>query len=360
MANLEILDLSQKDKWTRYFNKLPEQKRDIFYTPQYYELCEQNGDGKATCFVYEQNDDIALYPFLTNSINELGLIKEDREYYDIQGANGYNGVISSSLNSDFRKNFSDAFRDYCFEKGIVVEFTRFNPLFENHKFSTYMQQIKANIVIAIDLTQSVDDIRMLSYKYSIRQGINRARRKGVTVKTFLGSEIDDNWIDVFTKIYHSVMKKNKAENSYFFSTKYFSNIKRLLDKNSIFGFAIKDDVPISCELDLFCGKMCYGFLGGTLAEYFRLRPNDILKDELLLTLKKMGSSYYCMGGGIKIGDNLYQYKKNFCKDKDYDFYIGKKIHNKEVYDNICKAWAKKFPLMKDRYQNMVLKYRFGE
>ena len=36
---------------------------------------ELNGDGKALCFVYEENDDISLYPFLINSINADGTMQ---------------------------------------------------------------------------------------------------------------------------------------------------------------------------------------------------------------------------------------------------------------------------------------------
>ena len=73
------------------------------------ELYENNGDGKAQCFVFEENDEIALYPFLINSVNELGY-DLDNEYFDIQGAYGYNGAVSSSYDEDIIKKFL-----FCFE-----------------------------------------------------------------------------------------------------------------------------------------------------------------------------------------------------------------------------------------------------
>ena len=77
-----ILTLSEKDEWSKLLDKLPIEQQDIYYTPDYYELYERNGDGKAMCFVYEKNDDVALYPFLIKCINNLGY-ELDEEYFDI-------------------------------------------------------------------------------------------------------------------------------------------------------------------------------------------------------------------------------------------------------------------------------------
>jgi hypothetical protein len=101
----KILDLSQKKEWKKYLELLPISQQDIYFTPEYYELYEKNGDGKAQCFIFEDNGNIALYLFFINSVNELGY-KLNNEYYDIQGAYGYNGVISSSYNIEFRRKFS--------------------------------------------------------------------------------------------------------------------------------------------------------------------------------------------------------------------------------------------------------------
>ncbi|MCD4731451.1 MAG: hypothetical protein K8R74_12670, partial [Bacteroidales bacterium] len=130
----KILDLSIKKDWNCYLTKIPANQQDIYFTPEYYELYEKNGDGKAKCFVFEQNEKISLYPFLINSINELGY-KLDNECFDIQGAYGYNGVISSSYDVVFINDFYKSFDNYCRENNIIAEFTRFHPLLSNFKIS---------------------------------------------------------------------------------------------------------------------------------------------------------------------------------------------------------------------------------
>jgi hypothetical protein len=98
--NWKILTLKDRDEWNNSIRALPIAQQDIYYTPEYYSLYENYGDGKAQCFVFEKDGEIALYPFLINSVNDLGYDLDD-EYYDIQGAYGYNGVVSSIHNESF-------------------------------------------------------------------------------------------------------------------------------------------------------------------------------------------------------------------------------------------------------------------
>ena len=67
-----VLTIDEKEEWSVLLEKLPIDQQDIYYTPDYYELYEKNGDGRALCFAFQKNDDIALYPFLMNSVNDLG------------------------------------------------------------------------------------------------------------------------------------------------------------------------------------------------------------------------------------------------------------------------------------------------
>lgn len=86
--------------WNRYLAKLHYERIDTYFTPEYYSLYQNYGDGEARCFVFEQDGEVVLYPFLINPITTLGY-KLDKEYYDIQGAYGYNGIITSSEDADF-------------------------------------------------------------------------------------------------------------------------------------------------------------------------------------------------------------------------------------------------------------------
>ena len=355
--SFEIFDLSQKEKWTSYLEMLPQQKQDIFFTPEYYELFERRGDGKAFCFVFLKNEHVALYPFLKNSINELELLDLENEYFDIQGAYGYNGLLTSNQETNLIEAFNLAFITFCNKQNIIAEFTRFNPLLDNHNLSTYHEVIQTNKNITIDLRMDLDEIRSKCYEQRARKGINKAKRNDVTVKLFSGNEIDDSGIKVFTDIYLSTMKRNDADDFFYFENQFLLNVKQLLKNNSIYFIALKDEIPVSCELVIFRGKNAYGFIGGTLVDYYQFNPNSLLKDFLIEKLKGMGFDFYSMGGWQTPYDGIYKYKKSFSKNKEYDFYIGKNIHNIQVYKKVCQAWENKYPEKKENYKNRLLKYR---
>jgi len=98
-------------------------------------------------------------------------------------------------------------------------------------------------------------------------------------------------------------------------------------------------------------------LGGTLSKYFEFRPNDILKHEIINVLKQRQYNYFCLGGGSSVDDGIFNYKKKFAKNGIFDFYIGKIIHNQQIYDKVVKQWEEKYPEKKEKYKNYLLKYR---
>ena len=53
-------------------------------------------------------------------------------------------------------------------------------------------------------------------------------------------------------------------------------------------------------------------------------------------------------------DPLFKFKSGFSKE-NRKFYIGKKIHNQEIYDQIISIWEKNNP---NKIDKRLLKYRY--
>jgi len=335
---------------------LPIDQQDIYFTSEYYELYERNGDGKALCFVFEQDEEIALYPFLINSVNELGY-KLDDEYYDIQGAYGYNGVVASSYDIDFRKNFFDHFEKYCKNKNIIAEFIRYNPIIENQKFCYTSKPIYVLDNVLIDLQPDIEEIWMNSFDNGVRKAIKKGIRNNLLFENYYGNQMNKNLFDKFISIYYSTMTRNQANKYYFFSSNFFYNIKILLPNNSLFSFVKKDNEYISVELNFFHNLYAYGFIGGTLAEYYKFSPNSFLRFELIKILKGLGIKYYSIGGGQTKDDSKFKFKKSFSKKIDNKFYISKKIYNKIIYNEVVNQWRYKYPNSYNKNRNRILGYR---
>ncbi|MFA6196765.1 MAG: GNAT family N-acetyltransferase [Sulfurimonas sp.] len=353
--DMSIEVLSPTDlKWNYYLNQFPSDLRDPYFRAEYYELETQ----KAQCFVYAEDENIFFYPFIKTKINELGY-QLNQNYYDIQGAYGYNGaLIKDGTNQEFIQKARKEFVKYCKDENIIAEFTRFNPLYENHKYFVDMNILSVNQNIIVDLT--TEDIWMNSYEHSTRKNVKKAIRNNLQYKIIDAKEMSASDVKIFYDIYCTTMERNHADDEYFFSMEYFLSIKEKLIHNALFIFISKDALVISVELVLFNSHVAYSFLGGTLEKYFEYRPNDYLKHILIETLQQRGLKFFVLGGGVNLNDGIFKYKRNFSKNGVYNFYIGKSIYNEEIYNAIIKQWAKKVDLStQEKYNNYLLKYHYG-
>ena len=352
--NYRLLNLGQKKEWNTYFEKLPINQQDVYLSSEYYEIFEIMGQGKSKCFVFEMNGQIALYPFIMNSVNKLGY-ELDEEYFDIQGVYGYNGVSTTTYDNNFIITFFNVFTSFCKKENIIAEFLRYNPIIENHKFSIGYNITNINQNIVLDL--NIEDIWMKAYEHSTRKNIKNAIRNNLKVIYFSGTEIPKEYIIKFHEVYSNTMQRNSANKFFFFDIEHFQNMANNLKDNAIFLFTFKEGVVISCELVLCGGEICYSFLGGTNSEYYKYRPNDILKHKIIELLKIKKYKYYCLGGGTKPNDGIFNYKSKFAKNGTYNFYIGKKIHNQKIYNEIIKQWEHIYSDKHKINNNKILGYR---
>jgi len=351
--NYKILTLSETIEWNKLLNRLPLSAQDIYYTPEYYSLYQNLGDGKAMCFVFEKDNDIALYPFLLNSVNILGY-KLDDEYYDIQGAYGYNGVVSSSYSQSFINDFYQAFESFCKKKNVVAEFVRFHPILDNHKFSqNYYDLIFDRNTVFID-TQLPENEIFSKFQTTTRKQIKRCTNRHnieVAQKTHDISSLDD-----FLNIYWETMKRVKSINYLFFNREYFKDL--LLNNDTIQYIAMFEEKPIASITALFGKHIMHGHLGGALTEYLSLSAYSLLYWEMIKTAKQRGLKLVHVGGGATNlnNDKLLEFKKNFSTQLT-KFYIGKKIYNNDVYKTVQEQWLNKSPISYSLYKNRILGYR---
>ena len=348
--NYKVLTLSQRVEWSSYLKKLPLNQQDIYYTPEYYTLYENNGDGEANCFVFEDEGQLALYPFLLNSVNALGYELDD-EYFDIQGAYGYNGVVSSTYDTEFKTNFYKAFDEYCGIKKIIAEFTRFNPVLKNHHFS---EGFLETIAVMDNIVMNLNDDNFLynSYQHSTRKNINTAKRNNLYVKHFFDKEINDYEIEAFKNIYKESMLRNNAEKYYFFNDAFFKSLFKTLNDRFMLSFSYINNIEVATEIVLLGQETAYSFLGGTFKEYFKYRANDLLKHEIIRKLIEERFNTYCLGGG---SESIVKYKRTYAKNGLVNFYIGKKIQDLRIYNEVINKWESVTSIKFSK--NILLRYR---
>jgi len=347
---IKVLTLNEAKDWTNYLKRLPIQLQDIYYTPEYYSIYEKSGYGKAHCFVQSIGEMVLIYPFLINEIKICNTnLKE--QYYDIQGAYGYNGVLSNSKDIHFINTYIENFRDYCTKNNVIAEFTRFNPILQNELIPSQLEIVYDQENIVLDL--KLENIENNEYEHSTRKNIKKALRSGLEYITFCGGDITNEYFEYFYEIYNDTMDRNNADDFYYFTRDYFHNIISSIPHNCKFYFVTQNSKVISTELVLYGECIAYSFLGGTLSNYFEFRPNDFLKDVIIKDLVNEGKEYFCLGGGP---DGVIRYKKTFAKNGTHKFYFGKKIHNQEIYNKIINIWEIENPISSKIHSNKVLRY----
>ena len=351
MSMMQVFNLSNSASWKGVLRLLSVRQKDIYFTPEYYSLYENYGDGEATCFVFENDGEIAFYPFLINPITPLGY-KLEKEYYDIQGAYGYNGIVASSDNPQFMAAFWNAFDAYCIENDIIAEFTRFHPLLNNQRLaSPKMKTFYSRHTVSLDLSLTEDEIWKNQISSKNRNMIRKAEKEGVAIV-----ESDD--YDTFKRLYDGTMTNLHAEGFYFFPQKYYDEYKQTFKDKSMLCLAMYDGKAIAGSMFMFSDDYAHYHLSGRDREYSRYAANNLILWYAIRKAKERGCKWFHFGGGTtgEEDDSLLKFKKEFSKTET-EFWIGKRVHNQAVYDDIVRQWQARFPEHYESNKVKLLGYR---
>lgn len=358
MRNYKLLSLKDSQEWNNLLERLPLNMQDVYYKSNYYELFEKLDNSEAKCFVFEASDNLAIYPFLVRSVNDLGF-DLDQKYFDIEGAYAYNGVVSNSFDNNFIDQFYETFYKFCLDENIIAEFTRFNPLLDNHIFSeSHLDVLLDRDTVSLNLTNSYDYIWTNEYSSKNRNVIRKARKKGHTSQIIHNP--DDKQLERFIDIYRYSMKKAEADDFYFFDKSFFYNSFDILANNSLLINILNEESEVICSsIFLYSNNYFHYHLSGR-NEFADNTVNNFLLDEAVQYAINQKKNYFHLGGGRTNDpkDSLLKFKSSFSKSKRLSFYIGKKVHNEKVYKDVVSIWEKKNPQKNKMLNNVLLKYHY--
>lgn len=314
---------------------------DLYFDPKYAKLYE-NIDGKSDTFYFS-----CEYGSVQNTyiLREIKWKFENKTYYDIITPYGYGGPLITECSDleNLMNSYREAFSRHCLENNIVCEFIRFH-LYDNvqvrENYYGEVVQVLDNVVV--DTTKPYDEIWM-KYEHKVRKNVKKAI--GNELKILI--ENDLNHLGDFLDIYYKTMNRNNASKYYYFEKSYFEDIAKLLPEKYCFFYVLKDEKVIATELVLCSKQYAYSFLGGTNENFYAMRPNDFLKNEIIKWCNVTGRNKFILGGGYHKGDGIYCYKRSFTSDSDVPFYVGRYIFNSEAYDYFVSLRKKEEPALDD-------------
>lgn len=310
--------------------------KDIYFENEYGKLYENVPEDKFEVFEYEDEIGKISNRFIKRQIPIS--LDNDVVYYDLATPYGYGGPVIEYINDNSKKNqlvkkFKEEYIKYTEDENIVSEFVRFHPIINNAEdFKKIYDVIFNRKTVGTDLR--FDDPFGSEFSKSTRKTIRKLLRND-----HISYQVIDNpnSLDDFMKIYYSTMDRNNADVGYYFEESYFKKMLSSFQKNIVAIKVYYDDEVIGMSINFKSNKFLHAHLSGTLREYLDYSPAYILKYALMEYGKTNNYEFVHYGGGASSSehDSLFRFKNKFGKNTKFDFYLGKKIWNKNVYDKLC-------------------------
>lgn len=323
---LTVYTLENAKQWddiVRTFNEY-----DVYWLSGYVRAFKIHGDGEPLLFYYNDNETRGINLVMRRDVALDANFKDkipSGKYFDFSTPYGYGGWIIEGGNTD--KLFS-SYEEYIKNNGIISEFVRFHPMIKNHlKCENFYEVTELGEVVHIDL-ESKDTIwNNLTSKN--RNMIRKAIKNGVEIHS--GNSLEN--YKEFREIYNETMQRDEADNYYFFGEEFYNSICDDLNKNAKIFWAQKDGKVIASSIMIFANDKMNYHLSGTLKEYGKFAPTNLLLYTAALWGLENGYKTFYLGGGVGSGeDSLFKFKKAFYKGELNHFYIGKKIYDKQNYE----------------------------
>lgn len=317
---------------------------DIYFDEHFGKLYEEVEHAKAERFVFSSALGTVVHQFMLREIPDA------EGYYDIVTPYGYGGPLITECSGDraaLAAAFGEAFAKYCSEHNIVSEFVRFHPVVNNQAdFRNIYETIYLHHTVGTDIANHEDPVQE-EFSKSCRKNIRRALNKGVTCRV---TEAPAS-LSSFIPIYYDTMNRDQASEYYYFPESYFETCLHYYRDHILLVEAVYEDEVIAAGFYFVYGDILQTHLSGTRKEFLHLSPAYLLRYTAANWAKAHGIAVIHHGGGTGDAEDnsLYLFKKQFTKETEFDFYVGKKIWNASVYDALCekkqidRAATKYFP-----------------
>jgi Acetyltransferase (GNAT) domain len=303
-------------EWLAHWWSWP--NREPYANPQYVALFEDD-HSRALCAAWRSGEANVLYPFLLRDVPGA------RDATDITSPYGYSGAFCWGGSA---RDFWPAFDAWAAEQKVVSEFVRFG-LFEDELLAYPGERVQKLVNVVRDVTPDEEAIWM-DVEHKVRKNVKRARSRGVRIEFDpAGDRLDD-----FLRLYAHTLDRRDAPARYRFPREFFERLPREL---RIYAHALADGRVVSSELLLLARGRAYSFLGGTDSDAFDLRPNDLLKWELILLIKSGGGGRFVLGGGYENDDGIFRYKRSFAPHGLVPFYVGRRVLQPELYRELSRG-----------------------
>ncbi len=329
---IKEIRIEESEEWDYIIHSFSD--HDVFYLSGYSRafMNEAPKNGIPILLLYENGADRAINVVLKRDVamdeKMIGRI-ETGKYFDLITPYGYGGFWGEVTDWEV---LNYEYNRYCLDNHYICEFVRFE-LFNDY-YMHYDGEIETRTHNVVRSLEIPIDVMWMDFKQKVRKNVKKANSYSLScIIENTGEHLDD-----FLRIYYSTMDRTEAEEEYYFSRQFFEDLTEMRE-NIMFFHVVYEEKIISTELVIYGKQNVYSYLGGTDRKYFDVRPNDILKYEIIKWAKEKGLKNFVLGGGYGEDDGIYQYKLSFAPKGIYEFYIGRKIFDRKAYDRLVELRA---------------------
>lgn len=325
---IEVYTLEQAEKWDQIVRSFT--NYDVYWLNGYVKAFKIHGDGEPLLYYYEDEQNrginVVMKRDISADVNFIGKI-EAGKYYDYSTPYGYGGWIVEGNQTD---RLFNAYIECVRNDHIVSEFVRFHPMIVNHESCRDFYEItELGEVVHIPLDNPEAIWGNLTSKN--RNVIRKAINNGVEIYNGRFPEIYEK----FRLIYNGTMDKDDAEEYYYFGEEFYKSVLEDLPEYAQVFWAEKDGTVIAASIMIGANGYMDYHLSGSLREFSSLAPTNLLLYKAALWGNANGCRTLYLGGGVGSGeDSLYKFKRAFYKGDLNHFYIGRKVFDSEVYQEL--------------------------
>lgn len=315
---LDALEPAERAAWLEAWQSWPD--REVMAHPEFVRLFARKGD-RVLAAVSRTARGGVLYPFILRPLSAEPWAPPGSSGWDLTTAYGYGGPFAWSVSSDEARAFWSRFERWSRASLVISSFARLSVFPDQLlPFDGEVEVNSPNIVRNLELS---DEELWNDFAPKVRQNVRRARSRGCSLQV----DPEGARVDEFLHVYTETMKRRNASSYYFFPRVFYETLLRELRGQCAFFHVVHEGRVVSSELVLLSQRHAYFFLGGTLAESFELRPNDLLQVETFRWCRTAGKKALVLGGGYKGSEGLLKYKRGFAPAGEVPFRVGTKVHD---------------------------------
>lgn len=332
----QALNSSQAEAWQEALSRQP--LRDVYFTPEYHRVHEENGDGSARLFLASDRGRELFYPVMIRPIEAVAGHSLDETWFDIESVYGYTGPLSTTSDRGFLSEAWSCFDSWCRQNRVIAEFVRFNPLMDNFRFVDESHAVSLDRqTVVVNLNCTVEEL-WESYSSSHRNKIRKAERNGLECVELPPPQ----GIDRFRQLYSETMSRVEADEYYSFSDNYFNCLAQW-PSDRLRLFAVRSEQRVlAAALFLVSSEHIHYHLTGSSRNAMHLAPVPLLLHTVALWGLQRGYRTLHLGGGSTTDprDRLFAFKASISKLRR-SYFTGRRVRDPEVFDRLCSLWLKR-------------------